>query len=1081
MPDLFAQGRAVVIGVANYLRVSKLPANVLDDVYDFGDLLKSPVGCGYPPENVEILADRQASAEGIRAALRRFAENTTRDDTAVVFFSGHGARVEEAASSSAYLLPFDCDPLRLSQTAIGGEELTDLLSAVSANRLVVLLDACHSAGAGELKALVPTPDLRAGLNEKTYRALAQGTGRVIMASSRLTEVSLVLRGMRNSLFTHHLLDGLRGAASTRGDGLIRVFDVFQYVSDKVSAQAAQHPIFKAQDLENNFPMALHPGGKQSFSATSGPPLAVRPQSLSGKARIEVRKRLVSRWTDLALYFEVPLADRSGFGHGADAAGRLLDWLEERKQLPLLRDAFNYLGWDDLIEVLDRPPLLARSSPVVSGAMGSGEEEAGGAASAQTHSAAISLEYSDIDQSEHLARPSATCLFGQVFISHVDEDGGLAATIAKEVYLAGFTTSHFGRDHYTEPQTRETKAAIAACEAMVVIVPRGGVKSQQMSQEISYAEELKKPFVPVFWALSAGELQSLRPEWRAAFETADWFLAPPDSPGKIAQAIIQRAKALGLKPGGGAGPDQVPAGTQPTLATVPEPTAPAKPRAHIQLTARFNRTSYPPREDSLVFWLAELHVEPDIENAEQAFNEARLGADAALVLDVSGSMDKPNRYPLLREAVRRLVLGLGSPDRLCVILFTHRAMTVIPFMDGGKAADDPDQVAKAMDKSGILFGDQTLLAPGLRLALEAFGPVAASTGRARRMYVLTDGELHDSPECEVALRGFRSQSIEVHVYGFGDEFNAAALKRLVSDQIGGTVKPIVNEEHITRTFAHVSEVNRRLVGHNGKLTVDFPPDVVCGDAWVYQPYSRYLGQIEQRRVEHVFGGIEAGRRYCLLVEARLPNTDGLAGSVEAAWIAGDQPETQRIEVTAPRSPELGSIIPDVQRAVDILQVLRAANDKEAQLASYKARRELAVLENRDPELIAALDKLIAGLANSAVQPQPQTDGVEIWRPFKPSEALTQRERQIVDSDTISVTFSPSHDENLKKLLAAINELLHSGVSAPEVIDGAIPLLAKHVQRGFDFVRARGLLEELSRHLGLSSAAAIECVDRLKGSL
>ena len=80
-----------------------------------------------------------------------------------------------------------------------------------------------------------------------------------------------------------------------------------------------------------------------------------------------------------------------------------------------------------------------------------------------------------------------------------------------------------------------------------------------------------------------------------------------------------------------------------------------------------------------------------------------------------------------------------------------------------------------------------------------------------MYVLTDGELHDMPECENALAGFRPHSIEVHVYGFGDEFNAVALKLLVSDQIGGTVKPIVNEEDITRTFAHVAAVNRRLVG------------------------------------------------------------------------------------------------------------------------------------------------------------------------------------------------------------------------------------------------------------------------------
>ena len=87
-----------------------------------------------------------------------------------------------------------------------------------------------------------------------------------------------------------------------------------------------------------------------------------------------------------------------------------------------------------------------------------------------------------------------------------------------------------------------------------------------------------------------------------------------------------------------------------------------------------------------------------------------------------------------------------------------------------------------------------------------------------------------------------QSIEVHVYGFGDGFNAVALKQLVSDQIGGTVKPIVNEEDITRTFAHVARVNRRLVGTDAKLEVTFSTDVACGDAWVFQPHGRYLGPI-----------------------------------------------------------------------------------------------------------------------------------------------------------------------------------------------------------------------------------------------
>ena len=108
-----------------------------------------------------------------------------------------------------------------------------------------------------------------------------------------------------------------------------------------------------------------------------------------------------------------------------------------------------------------------------------------------------------------------------------------------------------------------------------------------------------------------------------------------------------------------------------------------------------------------------------------------------------------------------------------------------------------------------------------------------------------------------------------MYGFGDEFNAVALKLLVSDQIGGTIKPIVNEEDIARTFAHVAAVNRRLVGTDAKLEATFSPEVACGDAWLFQPQGRYLGAIRDRRLEHVIGGIESERWYSLLLELRLP--------------------------------------------------------------------------------------------------------------------------------------------------------------------------------------------------------------------
>ena len=75
----------------------------------------------------------------------------------------------------------------------------------------------------------------------------------------------MLRGAANSLFTQHLLAGLHGGIAT-DDGLIRVFDLFEYVQPRVTADhPQQHPIFKAE-LEENFPVALRLGGQASAVA-----------------------------------------------------------------------------------------------------------------------------------------------------------------------------------------------------------------------------------------------------------------------------------------------------------------------------------------------------------------------------------------------------------------------------------------------------------------------------------------------------------------------------------------------------------------------------------------------------------------------------------------------------------------------------------------------------------------------------------------------------------------------------------------------------------------------------------------------
>lgn len=206
----FDQGRALVIGVANYQEVNKLPEAVLNDARDIANVLRSPDLCGYPENSVTVLLDDKATLAGIRKALAELAADAKPHDTVAIFFSGHGARFGLGDSATNALIPYDCRRNDALATTLGESELSNALAAIKASRLLVVVDACHAGGVATLKSDSPENFVE-GFDEKSLQRLSQGTGRVVLASSRASETSLVLRGERNSVFTKAVLDGLRGA------------------------------------------------------------------------------------------------------------------------------------------------------------------------------------------------------------------------------------------------------------------------------------------------------------------------------------------------------------------------------------------------------------------------------------------------------------------------------------------------------------------------------------------------------------------------------------------------------------------------------------------------------------------------------------------------------------------------------------------------------------------------------------------------------------------------------------------------------------------------------------------------------
>lgn len=288
MNKTFQNGRALVIGVGKYDLLSSLGSAPISDADDVAKLLTSPAHCGYPVDNVQVLRNAEVSRTAILDGLKQLAANSQVGDTVVVYFSGHGAQWTTGGDPGTYLCPPEFDTSLPRETGIEAEELSEQLNQIPAGRLLVLVDACHSGAAASLKG--NTENLtKWAFGGPKLEALAQGKGRVIISASASDESSVILPNHRNSLFTEVLLKGLQGAVDDRSDGLIRVLDLFHYLSETVpAAYSKQNPILTTR-TQDNFPVSLRKGG---FLKSAENQVAEPPPTISTNPR-ELEELLVS--------------------------------------------------------------------------------------------------------------------------------------------------------------------------------------------------------------------------------------------------------------------------------------------------------------------------------------------------------------------------------------------------------------------------------------------------------------------------------------------------------------------------------------------------------------------------------------------------------------------------------------------------------------------------------------------------------------------------------------------------------------------------------------------------------------------
>jgi uncharacterized caspase-like protein len=241
---------ALVVGISRYAD-SRIPAlRYADaDAAALHEWLVSPEGGRYAPANVRLLLNGSATGTAIRSSLFTWLQSALAEDMVLVFFAGHGSSDAPGSRGNLFLLPYDVRYDDIAGTAFPMWDLRTALDRfIRAKRVVVLADACHSAGVGEGfdVAMRAGRDLEVSPLVNGFQSLSEvSEGVCVLTASDAAQYSQEAAewGGGHGVFTYFFLEGLRGAADYDKNGTISLGEMIPYLSQSVrrATRNAQSP------------------------------------------------------------------------------------------------------------------------------------------------------------------------------------------------------------------------------------------------------------------------------------------------------------------------------------------------------------------------------------------------------------------------------------------------------------------------------------------------------------------------------------------------------------------------------------------------------------------------------------------------------------------------------------------------------------------------------------------------------------------------------------------------------------------------------------------------------------------------
>ncbi|MEC7258211.1 MAG: VWA domain-containing protein, partial [Pseudomonadota bacterium] len=238
------------------------------------------------------------------------------------------------------------------------------------------------------------------------------------------------------------------------------------------------------------------------------------------------------------------------------------------------------------------------------------------------------------------------------------------------------------------------------------------------------------------------------------------------------------------------------------------------------------------------------VQIGIQGATPAVDD-RPPLNLVFLIDTSGSMNQPDKLPLLKQAFSMLLGQLGARDQVAIVAYAGSAGQVL------EPTSATDKAAIHAALSRLEAGGSTGGQEGLQQAYQVAAAMAEE-GEVNRIVLATDGDfnvgLSDPEMLKQYIAAKRDQGTYLSVLGFGrgnlDDATMQALaqngngtaayidtlaeaQKVLVDQVAGALFPIADDVKVQVEFNPAEVAEYRLIGYETRALrrEDFNNDAV----------------------------------------------------------------------------------------------------------------------------------------------------------------------------------------------------------------------------------------------------------------